>query len=250
MNIQYRKGVLELCVLSLLKKNDCYGYEISEYLSNHIDIADGFSEEEISVRLGAPAVLAAQFERRNDMENSHGKKAVIIVGLVFADIFSGMFFILLFTWEVIMAAFSLASAVAAICLFGHFSIFSLIPPLPYPCGVIFAPSLAALAVLGSIGCVYFAAFIRQLICSYSRFHHNATAFASGNAVLPSLSIRPQPHAKTNRRIWTVALFSLSIFAACFVLVIAVSIVFSGAIEFWHAWGWFGYCRPLYTGGAL
>ncbi|NCA67901.1 MAG: PadR family transcriptional regulator [Clostridia bacterium] len=41
MNAQYKKGVLELCVLSLLKKNDRYGYEISEYLSAHIDIADG-----------------------------------------------------------------------------------------------------------------------------------------------------------------------------------------------------------------
>lgn len=41
MNAQYKKGVLELCVLSLLKKQDCYGYEISEYLSNYIDIADG-----------------------------------------------------------------------------------------------------------------------------------------------------------------------------------------------------------------
>lgn len=41
MNTQYKKGVLELCVLSLLKKRDCYGYEISEYLANHIDIADG-----------------------------------------------------------------------------------------------------------------------------------------------------------------------------------------------------------------
>ena len=41
MNTQYKKGVLELCVLSLLKKRDCYGYEISEYLAGHIDIADG-----------------------------------------------------------------------------------------------------------------------------------------------------------------------------------------------------------------
>ncbi|MEA4964550.1 MAG: PadR family transcriptional regulator [Oscillospiraceae bacterium] len=41
MNSQYKKGVLELCVLSLLEKRDCYGYEISEYLSNHIEIADG-----------------------------------------------------------------------------------------------------------------------------------------------------------------------------------------------------------------
>jgi len=41
VNTQYKKGVLELCVLSLLKKRDCYGYEISDYLSKHIDIADG-----------------------------------------------------------------------------------------------------------------------------------------------------------------------------------------------------------------
>ena len=41
MNAQYKKGVLELCVLALLHKRDCYGYEISDYLSRHIDIADG-----------------------------------------------------------------------------------------------------------------------------------------------------------------------------------------------------------------
>ena len=41
MNTQYKKGVLELCVLSLLLERDCYGYDISEILSKHIDISDG-----------------------------------------------------------------------------------------------------------------------------------------------------------------------------------------------------------------
>ncbi len=41
MSTQYKRGVLELCVLSLLHKRDCYGYEISDFLSKHIDIADG-----------------------------------------------------------------------------------------------------------------------------------------------------------------------------------------------------------------
>ena len=41
MNTQYKKGVLELCVLALLHRRDYYGYEISEVLSQHIDIADG-----------------------------------------------------------------------------------------------------------------------------------------------------------------------------------------------------------------
>ena len=41
MNPQYKKGVLELCVLSMLKKEDRYGYEISERLSETIEISDG-----------------------------------------------------------------------------------------------------------------------------------------------------------------------------------------------------------------
>lgn len=41
MNAQYKKGILDLCVLSLLKKRDRYGYEIADALSQRIDIADG-----------------------------------------------------------------------------------------------------------------------------------------------------------------------------------------------------------------
>jgi PadR family transcriptional regulator PadR len=41
MNIQYKKGVLELCVLALLSEGDRYGYDVSEYLSNKIAISDG-----------------------------------------------------------------------------------------------------------------------------------------------------------------------------------------------------------------
>lgn len=41
MNVQYKKGVLELCVLSMLVGRDRYGYEISDYLARRIDIADG-----------------------------------------------------------------------------------------------------------------------------------------------------------------------------------------------------------------
>ncbi len=41
MNIQYKKGVLELCVLALLDRGDCYGYEISEVISKRIELSDG-----------------------------------------------------------------------------------------------------------------------------------------------------------------------------------------------------------------
>jgi PadR family transcriptional regulator PadR len=41
MNIQYKKGVLELCVLAMLSREDRYGYDVSEALSQRIDLSDG-----------------------------------------------------------------------------------------------------------------------------------------------------------------------------------------------------------------
>lgn len=41
MNVQFKKGVLELCVLVLLDKRDCYGYELIQEISNKILISEG-----------------------------------------------------------------------------------------------------------------------------------------------------------------------------------------------------------------
>lgn len=41
MNVQLKKGILELCVLVLLDKKDCYGYELVEEISKNIEISDG-----------------------------------------------------------------------------------------------------------------------------------------------------------------------------------------------------------------
>ncbi len=41
MNIQFKKGVLELCVLSVLAHKDCYGYELVNEISKRIDISEG-----------------------------------------------------------------------------------------------------------------------------------------------------------------------------------------------------------------
>lgn len=41
MNVQFKKGVLELCVLVLLDKKDRYGYELVQNISNQIEISEG-----------------------------------------------------------------------------------------------------------------------------------------------------------------------------------------------------------------
>jgi len=41
LNIQFKKGVLELCVLSMLDKKTCYGYELVNEISKSISISEG-----------------------------------------------------------------------------------------------------------------------------------------------------------------------------------------------------------------
>ena len=41
MNIQLKKGVLEMCVLLMLESGDRYGYDIANELSRSITISDG-----------------------------------------------------------------------------------------------------------------------------------------------------------------------------------------------------------------
>lgn len=41
MNVQFKKGVLNLCVLVLLEKQDRYGYELVQKISDRIAISEG-----------------------------------------------------------------------------------------------------------------------------------------------------------------------------------------------------------------
>lgn len=41
MNPQFKKGVLNLCVLSLLEAKDMYGYELVQAISTQIEISEG-----------------------------------------------------------------------------------------------------------------------------------------------------------------------------------------------------------------
>ena len=41
MNAQFKKGVLELCVLAVLARKDCYGFELVSHVSKSIAMSDG-----------------------------------------------------------------------------------------------------------------------------------------------------------------------------------------------------------------
>ena len=225
----------------LQKRNVADAADIMEEYAQHFDLklADGYSEEEIAARIGDPAMLAAQFGGEEDAPaRQKGSRPLVVAGLCFADVFAGLFFLLLAGFGLVLAAAALSFAAAAVCLLGGVNVYGLLPAMPYWCGAVLGLSLLALVVLSAVGCVCYAAFLRQLICSFGRFQHNALANASGEAALPSLPINPQFPAKTRRRLRTVALIALALFAACFVLGYVVCALSAGSFQFWHVWGWF------------
>ncbi len=188
----------------LAKRNVADAADVMEEYEQHFafKLADGYSEEEIAAKLGAPAVLAA--------------------------------------WELVMAAAAIACGVCAVCLLAKLGLFGLIPAMPYGCAVLLALTLLALGVLLAAGCVWYAAFLRQLVRAFGRFRHNALARSKGCAVLPPLPAAPQLSGKGRRTLRRVALAAAVCFAACFVLTVIVSMITAGALPFWHVWGWFGY----------
>ncbi len=227
---------------------------VSEYDEHFtFKLADGHSEEEIAAKLGDPETLAEQFgssgEERNSPSGkpgsgkkeggrSGGHKAIVVTGLIFADLFVGAFFITLAAWVFVMAAFTVTSFVIGVCLVGGLNVYSLLPPMPYWCAALFGLSFFGLSVLSAVGTVYCAAYTRQLSRAYGRFHRNCIASAAGKGALPPLPAHPNLGQKTHRRLRTVALVSLTVCAVFVIAAFAVSALSAGALGFWHAWGWF------------
>lgn len=228
---------------SALKKNGIRDADeiLGEYEEHFaFKLADGFTEAEIAEKLGDPAELASQFEAEKPGRTGGGRRFVTALGLVFADIFAALCFVLLWAFEAILAAATAAVGALSVCLLGGLNIHSWIPPVPRGCGVLFGLSFAALAVLAAVGCVYVAAYLCQLLRAYVRFHRNALAAASGKPVLPPVQTNPRLPAKTRRTLRQLALGALAAFAVLVVLAMIVSAVTARALPFWHAWGWFGY----------
>lgn len=174
---------------------------------------------------------------RNESQKS-SMDIFAIAGLVFTDLFGGMFFTLLFACTAVMAAFSAASAVLGACLIGGLNPYSLLPAIPYWCGAVLAGALMALSVCVFTGVIYLVHFDIQLVRSYKRFHCNQMASFSGKAILPPLASHPKLSARTGRTLKKVALVSLAVFAVCFASGYVVCTVSAGSLGFWHAWNWF------------
>ncbi len=232
--------------LELLKKElnnnnvaDCdeIVYEYEQHFA--FKLKDGYSEEEISAKLGNPADIAGQYDK-NELPQRNTKKIFTLIGLGILDFFAFIFYIVLICFGIGIAAFAVCTITCAVCLIGEGHIHNFVPNMPYHVAVIFGVTLIVLTVVIAVSLIYYTALLKQLFRSYQRFHSNTIATASGKAVLPSISVSSQISTKKHRTLRKIWIVSFLAFVFLFVASFAIAVIAAGNFEFWHIWKWFGY----------
>ncbi len=211
-----------------------YADILSEYDQHFaFKFADGYTEEEVAAKLGAPDAIAAQFEK-GKTPRKMGKRVLLGISLTFLALFEVYFYLIFYAWVVALFAGGIATAAIGVCLIFLINVGGLLPYMPALGGTILgvaALGLSAVFIVGSLNCGLYA---RQMIRASIRWHKNTM---SGSA-LPALPTNPQLSPKRKRGLRTAMLISVAIFGIAFVLAFATLALQANAMGFWHVWHWF------------
>ena len=213
---------------------------VSEYEQHfRFKMADGYSEKEVASRLGDPKALAQQFETEA-ISAKPGIKAFVTLGMVFVDFIAIAFFLVLFAWVIALAVAVVALVGIGIVLMFNLSIFNLLPGMPHFVGFLFGITALGLAALVSVESIYSYLLTRQLMRSYHRWRRNTLATTNQEELLPGIPAHPQIPTTINRRIRNLSLIALTVFILSSASGFILASLAAGSLQFWHAWGWFGY----------
>lgn len=214
---------------------------LSEYEQHFLfKLADGFTEEEIAVKLGSAAQIAAQFAGiSGERKIKGGKKFFLVLWLIIIGVFEAMLYGAFFCFVVALFCGSLVPAVLGVELIMGLNYMNILPPMPYAGAVIFGITLLSVSVILVIFAIYCLAYLRQMVRASLRWRKNLLSAEA----LPLLPLNPQFKPKTRRAVRTILLWAVLIYAIGFVVGYAFLSYYTQAWEFWHALGWFGYVAP-------
>ena len=209
---------------------------LTEY-AEHFDrkLQDGYSEEEVAAKLVSPKDVAGQFGEIITGGGKLGGKLILAIGLVFADIFVGSFFVVFYAWVVILGAFAIAATGIGIIAATGFSLWNIIPEMPYICGLLLGIAFLALAVLSAFGTEYCRLYVTQMLRGYARWHNGLMGKASTS---PPLPLYPVISRKKRRIMRSVTLVALVVFAVAFIACLSSMMLATKSLEPWHIWHWF------------
>jgi len=220
--------------------------DILEEYAEHFDMktADGYGEDEISARLGPPEEIAAQFkEITPSAGRGIGTKIMLAVGLFFADLGLAVpIFAALYSWIAALGATAISTVLVGLVMatgidrLDVVSAYVHMPYMPYVFALLLGIALLALGVLAAAGTVYCAIYITRLLKAYFRWHKTVWAGASRKS--PPKPLHPVLSPKKRRRMRSVVLISLLVFAVFLVAAYGSMAIATGSFEPWHVWGWF------------
>lgn len=213
---------------------------VLEY-SQHFDFktADGYSEEEVSARLGDPAAAAAQFAQTDGaVKPKTANRLPSYAGIFGADFCVWIFLIIFGAWTIALAGFAAAALIGGGALICGAGFAAAVIPMPYINGLLFGVLFLFLSGLSAAGAAYCFAYMKQLFKAYARWRRNVLNAANGRPVLPPLGIHPQLKPKTKRVLRNIMLISFIGFGIFFIIAYAAAAISAGSFEFWHVWNWF------------
>lgn len=238
-----RSEFLEKLSAQLKHRNISDAEDIMEEYRQHFafKLAEGHTEEEIAAKLGDPKIIAAQYESGSP-ESKRSNRAAALIGLGLADFGFGLLCLLLYAWGLVIGCFALSSGLLSLGLIfdlGRFEHFYL-PEMPYHCALVFGLAFAALTYLVSIGTTAFFRLVSRFVRSFCRFRRRVLSPDSGRSRSEPSPLCQDSPAKPRIKRRRSCIFAAVIFSLCLTAGFILCVVSSGHIEFWHAWGWFGY----------
>lgn len=216
--------------------------DISEIISEYEEhfkrkTADGYTEEEISLKLGDPNEIAMQYAQVSAVSNNNsGKKLITAIGLGFADIFVFVFFVFMYALVVTFGVCGIAFVLLGFSLFAAPLLPStfVLPYMPYFPGFVTGLAALALGTLFAILTVYSFSLTSKLLKAFLRWHKNTL----NGLALPPYVIFPIVDCLKGRMLRLITVVALGIFAVTFILGYIMLSISAGSLEFWHVWHWF------------
>ena len=216
---------------------------LSEYEQHFLfKLADGFTEEEIAAKLGAPAQIAIQFAGLpKEKKRKGGKKTLLVLWLTIIGIFEVMLYGAFLYFIVGLFIGSLVPTALGVELIAGLNFMNILPPMPYGGASVLGVSLIALGVMIFLFAFYCFAILRQMVRASLRWRRNMIR----EEALPLLPLNPQFAPKTLRTLRGILLWAVLIFAVTFIAGFAILSLYTHSWGFWHALGWFGYPATIH-----
>ena len=211
---------------------------LSEYEQHFaFKLADGYSEEEIAAKLGAPAQIAIQYAGLpREKKQKGGKKTLLILWLSVIGVFEVVLYAAFLWFTVALFCGSLVPTALGVELIAGLNVMNILPPMPYGGAIVFGITMIALGVILFLFAVYCLAFLRQMVRASLRWRKNMVR----DEALPLLPMSPQFSPKTRRALRNILLWAVMIFGVMFIAGYTVLSLYTHSMAFWHALGWFGY----------